>query len=1171
MSVPGFAQDVQDRVRALIKSDSHFRAALPSPDISAMTRRDSLRQIELLTAVIEGYRDRPALGRRATELAADPVTGKTARRLLDRFETISYHDLLSRVRALAAFWYHHIARPLRPDDMLCVIAASGFDFTTIDIASIHLGAVLVPVQAKAPAAQLLSILDEVQPRWLAASVDSLDSVVELVLAGVRPVGILLFDYHPEADDEREALERAKTILAESGHDGLIVTLSDAIEQGGRLAPAPAYLDGDMERRVSTIIYTSGSTGQPKGAMWPEKTMTGSLRAFSSLPSIVLHYAPMNHSIGRPGVFATLCAGGTCYFTARSDLSEVLNDISLVRPTQMFFVPRVCELLFQQYQIELDRLKAGADDVGAVERSLILDMRERVLGGRLLSAAFGTAPLSPALKTFMDQCLGFPLVDGYGSTECGRVLLNSQVLRPSIIDYRLDDVPELGYFNTDKPHPRGELWVKSSTMFLGYFKRPDVTASVMTADGFYKTGDIMAEIAPDQLVYLDRRNNVQKLAQGEFVAIAQLETLFTNGDARIRQVFLYGTSDRSFLLGVVVPSEDAVLQSGIDPEGETRLKAELQAAIKNVALKEGLKAYEMPRDFIVELSPFTVGNGLLADVGKYQRPNLRKHYGPRLERLYEQIAAGQADELMLLRRNARDMPLLDTVIRAVRATLGLDDVDLSGSTKFSRLGGDSLSALSCSLLLEEIYDVDIPAAVINGPGGTLQHIVDHIARALSQDRGRPTFASVHGRGATEIRAADLKLEKFLDAPSLDAGHAVLPARQDVRTVLVTGATGFLGRFLCLEWLQRMAAVGGRVICITRGQDAADAYRRIADMFESGDADLRRHFSTLADGALTVLRGDLSEPDLGLSRADWLDLAERVDLIVHPAALVNHLLPYSQLFGPNVVGTAELIRLAITHRLKPFINLSTATVPMLPSLSPVDEDADVRIAMPVHQPDNARYADGYTLSKWAGEVLLREAHDRYRLPVSVFRSSMILAHEAYAGQINVPDVFTRLLFSVIVTGLAPRSFYAGDGAAAHYDGLPVNFTAAAISALGAGVLSGYRSYHVVNPHDDGVSLDTIVGWIAASGRPIEFLDDYAQWITRLEPALRSLPERQRNQSILPIIDHFGQPAPAVPGMPLATERFRADLDRFAPEGARTIPHLTRAFALKYLSDLRALGMV
>ena len=321
---------------------------------------------------------------------------------------------------------------------------------------------------------------------------------------------------------------------------------------------------------------------------------------------------------------------------------------------------------------------------------------------------------------------------------------------------------------------------------------------------------------------------------------------------------------------------------------------------------------------------------------------------------------------------------------------------------------------------------------------------------------------------------------------------------------------------------------------------------------------------------MLAGDLSEPDLGLTPADWQRLAETVDLIVHPAALVNHVLPYHQLFGPNVVGTAELIRLALTHRLKRFANVSTVAAALCDDGSVLDEDADVRVASPVRRLSAERYANGYAASKWAGEVLLREAHDLCGMPVAVFRSDMILAHTRWRGQLNVPDMFTRWLCSVVLTGLRPRSFYT-TGDRPHYDGLPVDFTASAIAALGASASSGYRTYHVVNPHDDGISMDSFVDWAVEAGHDIQRIDDYSDWLTRFEAALRALPEKQRQQSSLPLIHQLRHPMPAHAGASVSARRFRADVQahRIGPSG--DIPHLSQDFIQKVLSDLRHLAMI
>jgi fatty acid CoA ligase FadD9 len=841
---------------------------------------------------------------------------------------------------------------------------------------------------------------------------------------------------------------------------------------------------------------------------------------------------------------------------------------MARPTFMGIVPRICEMVYQHYQVELERRSPGATDRQALEQRLLIETRNSVLGGRLLSCNFGSAPLAPELREFMERCLGFGMDDHYGATEISGAIRNKRILRPPVIDYQLDDVPELGYFKTDKPHPRGELRIKTSSVMLGYYKRPDVTASVFDADGYYKTGDIMAEVGPDQLVYLDRRNNVLKLAQGEFVAIARLESLYTNGHPAIRQVYLYGSSERSYLVGVLVPNEGVL--TGMATSGDDKpFKSALREAIKEVARNEQLNAYEVPRDFIVEREPFSVDNGLLAGIGKYQRPRFKERYGSRLEKLYEEIAASRTNELQALRLNGRDAPVQDTVARAVQATLGIEDIDLSNSCSFAELGGDSLSALSCSQLLEEIYGVEIPASVINNPAGSLQQLAGYIERERSESSQRPTVASVHGRDATRLRASELRLDKFIDARTLENARTLKPTltSDQIRTVLVTGANGYLGRFLCLEWLERVARVNGRVICIARGRDAAAARQRVASAFDSGDADLKRHFEQLADKHIEFLAGDLAEPGLGLVPADWERLARTVDLIVHPAALVNHLLPYPQLFGPNVVGTAELIRLAITDRLKPINNVSTVAAAMVPGGQVIDELADVRTATPVRQLNSEHYADGYANSKWAGEVLLREAHELFGLPVAVFRSDMILAHSKYTGQINVPDMFTRWLFSIVVTGLAPRSFYAGASVRPHYDGLPVDFTASAIAALGADALSGYRTYHVVNPHNDGISMDTFIDWAIEAGYGIQRIDSYDDWYQRFETALRGLPDKQRQHSSLPLLHQLRRPMPASAGAMASAVQFETDVCKHGKE----IPHLSAAFIRKYLDDLRVLKLV
>jgi fatty acid CoA ligase FadD9 len=366
----------------------------------------------------------------------------------------------------------------------------------------------------------------------------------------------------------------------------------------------------------------------------------------------------------------------------------------------------------------------------------------------------------------------------------------------------------------------------------------------------------------------------------------------------------------------------------------------------------------------------------------------------------------------------------------------------------------------------------------------------------------------------------------------------------------------------------------VITVVRGRDVADARKRLEAAFDSGDPNLLKRFRRLAADHLEVIAGDIGEPNLGLDARTWDRLAHNVDQIIHPAALVNHVLPYSEEFGPNVVGTAEVIRLAITAQIKPVTYLSTVAVAMSVAAQDFTEDGDIR-EVSSQRPVDSSYANGYANSKWAGEVLLREAHDLCGLPVAVFRSDMILAHRRYEGQLNVPDAFTRLILSLLATGIAPRSFYETDADGrpqrAHYDGLPVDFVAESIITLAATATDGYRSYDVMNPYDDGISLDTFVDWLVRAGHKIARIDDYDEWLSRFETALTGLPEQQRRNSVLPLLDAYRKPERPVRGAIAPTEVFRGAVQAAKVGPDADIPHITEPLIDKYVADLHLLDLV
>jgi fatty acid CoA ligase FadD9 len=241
----------------------------------------------------------------------------------------------------------------------------------------------------------------------------------------------------------------------------------------------------------------------------------------------------------------------------------------------------------------------------------------------------------------------------------------------------------------------------------------------------------------------------------------------------------------------------------------------------------------------------------------------------------------------------------------------------------------------------------------------------------------------------------------------------------------------------------------------------------------------------------------------------------------------------------------------------------------------EDDDLRVVLP-ERPIDGGYASGYSTSKWASEILLRDAHDKLAIPIGVFRPSGIMADSRYRGQVNVPDFFTRLLAGIIYTRVAPRSFYAADASdrVRHYDGLPADVVARSIVMPSVfrepDALHRWHTYHVVNPHhDDGIGLDEIVHWVKTAGYYVERIADYDAWYRTFHDRLVALSETQRQHSPLPILQAWARPRGNETPLFDAT-RLLERLRTVSPTLA-DLPHVSEALIHKYLDDMTARGVL
>ncbi|MFD6391753.1 amino acid adenylation domain-containing protein [Nocardia sp. NPDC060259] len=318
-------------------------------------------------------------------------------------------------------------------------------------------------------------------------------------------------------------------------------------------------------------------------------------------------------------------------------------------------------------------------------------------------------------------------------------------------------------------------------------------------------------------------------------------------------------------------------------------------------------------------------------------------------------------------------------------------------------------------------------------------------------------SAESLAATEAHwTATLAADACLD-PAITVPAEFTPAPTDPAAVLLTGATGFVGIHLLRELLDRTSS---RIWCLVRADDADGVYRRLG-------ATLKR-YGLARDGLERVVAvpGDLAAPRFGLTDEAWAELAERIEVIYHNGARVNHLESYATLRAANIAGTVDILRLAVATRVKTLHYVSTVSAAVATGhTGVVAEDTAITVDQ---VPRN-----GYLATKWVAEQLVVAAAER-GLPVAVHRPGLV-AGAIGSGAISTDDAFWTLIRSAAHLGVAP------DIENADVTLAPVDYVARALVALATHRQPGGEIYHLVNSAPTGVG--DILNTLRRSGFPIE----------------------------------------------------------------------------------------
>jgi len=214
-----------------------------------------------------------------------------------------------------------------------------------------------------------------------------------------------------------------------------------------------------------------------------------------------------------------------------------------------------------------------------------------------------------------------------------------------VEISLQDVPELNYLSSNSV-PQGEVCIRGNSVFKGYYKDEEKTKEAIDSDGWFHTGDIGQWNKNGTLSIIDRKKNIFKLSQGEYVAAELVESIYAKNKF-IENVFIYGDSLQSAVVAIIVPDKEVLeewaKQNGFENKSfqelceDPKVIAMVSKDTVNTARQFKLKGFEIARAVHLEHDPFSEAKGLLTPTFKLKRPQLKQHYQEVIDKLYEKLS------------------------------------------------------------------------------------------------------------------------------------------------------------------------------------------------------------------------------------------------------------------------------------------------------------------------------------------------------------------------------------------------------------------------------------------------------------------------------------------------------------------------------------------------------
>lgn len=774
-----------------------------------------------------------------------------------------------------------------------------------------------------------------------------------------------------------------------------------------------------------VMYTSGSTGTPKGVIVPHRAVVRLVinNAYANIETgdCIAHYSNPAFDASTFEIWGALL-NGACVLIISEDVVLDVEHFAWMLTRHSVTVLWMTAGLLNQY----------AKAMPSVFRRL----RYFLCGGDVVEPG--------VFAWLLNHCSPMHLLNAYGPTETttfattyraeavvsdaksvpiGRPIANTQVY---ILDQELRPVP-IGV--------SGEIYVGGKGVALGYLKEPRLTAERFLKDPFshdphdriYKTGD-MGRWTPEGVVEYLGRNDRQVKIRGFRVELGEVEAQLARCPS-VKEVVVMANRDSTGGKQLV-----AYVTAASNSARESLTTEQLRLYGRSI-----MPDYMVPSAFVLLESLPLTANGKV-DRKALPQPTLESHVGTHYEAPQGKFECALAE--------------------IWRELLGVERVGREDS--FFDLGGHSLLVLRLLFRLRDAFGKSLKAGDAYG-NPTLREMAARLGGGVVQSE----WIVLSNEATLEEKIVRLH------------GNVCSPPN----SILLTGCTGFVGRFLLTQLLEETRAT---IYCLIRAKSTDLAMVRLEEMLVKWDlwrGDYRSRIVAIA--------GDLSAPRLASDEQTYELLASRVDSVYHCATSMNHLESFAMARPANVDGINRLLDLVTQLKPKVLNYISTLSV----FNSPITEQGRiVREDSPIDDETHFTHR-GYAASKWVAEKIVMMAGER-GVPCNIFRLGLVWA-DSVRGRYDELQREYRLLKSSLLIGYGIKDY--------RFESVPtpVDYVARAIVFLASTHPGGGGVFHV------SASLQSVSDIFESCNRvantSLEIVSTY-QWISevkRLHYAGLSLP--------------------------------------------------------------------